>query len=564
MIRKLHIICRSAFLLCVIACACFSCEKDTSVYHVCKGENCPLKQDLTVWEICDSAYSGVYTPKYGQLDLREVYGIAPTDTAHSLRGKTSRIRSYINVDADTTLYLNVATVMPCTLLLNGDTLSRRDIQGLNIYPLALRKGKNTLAASLKTDGDDLSFESTLCDSLTVGRIFAEGQSGNIIYALVTKESKAVMLTNAHQNVLAAPVKVAVHDVRGHLLREFTLKKDSFVYAVPEMHDDESYMVSMTMAGTTVRQPVLCGKDDDASVKFHQLRASLEEGHPRAGEIDQLLYRLDFLLAHPSRYEGDWWWQFKIPAVTYQLEHAFAHLDSTYGTDDTEANIQFITYPSAQDDSVQRYILARPNAIPASKPLPLVVIVRPHVVNKHHFFASPQLSRQWAVNQMQALANRYGFLVVMPEMRLSQGEDITAKSTKELLLALQDVKSHYPVDTTRLFLHANCSGGFRALQLATAYPHLFAAIALYAPAYQSSNQEATKALRHDIAKLKGMPLFIHGDPIDGHSPYRLYKDLVADCRKHRIPLTLSMKRNSGKFYNVTLVGEEAFGFFASME
>lgn len=56
------------------------------------------------------------------------------------------------------------------------------------------------------------------------------------------------------------------------------------------------------------------------------------------------------------------------------------------------------------------------------------------------------------------------------------------------------------------------------------------------------------------------MLIHGDPVDTHSPYGIYRDLVDDSRRYGIPLTLSMKRNSGRYYNVVLVGEEAFEFF----
>ncbi len=64
----------------------------------------------------------------------------------------------------------------------------------------------------------------------------------------------------------------------------------------------------------------------------------------------------------------------------------------------------------------------------------------------------------------------------------------------------------------------------------------------------------------IENLCNMPMFIHGDPLDTHSPYSMYSKLVDDCREHDIPLTLSMKRNSGQAYNIVVAGKEAFDFF----
>ena len=225
--------------------------------------------------------------------------------------------------------------------------------------------------------------------------------------------------------------------------------------------------------------------------------------------------------------------------------------------------RFVTYHSEIDDSLQRYILARPNHIDRAVSLPLVIVMRPNIEKLHHFFSCPQLSRQWAINQMQALSNKYGFLVMMPEIRTYLHEDLLPIAEEELKLAIKDVQLHYPIDTTQLFLHANCSGGYRALRMATDYPNMFRAIALYAPVYHREfDDEWSNAHRPElfIQNLKHTPMLIHGDPTDTHSPYAIYKDLIDACEKYDIPLTVSLKRNSERFYNVVLVGEEAFDFF----
>lgn len=569
--------------LCLLCCLllCSGC-KDGASYAVMSDGGRNSRMELLEWDVCvvsppdaDSAavsadggdtlrQLGTYTPKYGQLDLKEVFGVAYNDTTHALEGMRVRLSCLVRPECDTTVYAEVSSAMPYTLTLNGDTLVRRDIQGLNIHPVRLSaEGDNRLEAELEVMGDNHSFEVALCDSFRIAAMYAGGQSCNIIYPLIHADSRTVMLTNAHQNVLDTPVRLELHDVYGRRIADFMLEKGAFTYPVPELEKDRSYMCSMTLCGVTVRQPVLCGGDDDAFARFSAMRDSLPDGSPRADEIDQLLYRLGFLLNHPTRYEGDWWWQFKISPLTYQLEHAFARPEGGYAEDGTEANIRFVTYRSEQDDSLQRYILARPNRIDTGSPLPLVVVIRPNIENMHHFFSCPQLARQWAVNQMQDMSQRYGFLVMMPEMRTYLDEDLTPEAEKELKLAIEDVCRHYPVNRSHIFLHANCSGGYRALRVATENPDMFAAIGLYAPLYHrrfASQWSEEHAPERSISRLAGVPMMIHGDPIDVHSPYILYKDLVDDCRRYDIPLTLSLKRNSGKYYNVVLVGEEAFEFF----
>lgn len=509
------------------------------------------------------AYSGRYNPKYNQLDLREVYDIQPDDTTYTQKKQITYLHCAIISDEEIAAFLDVKTSMASTLFLNSDTLHRRIINGHNFYPIHLKRGHNDCVAKVIATGDDLSFEATIYDSLSIARRYTDYQNGVIIYPIIDYDNQTLRLTNDHQNLLSSPVSLQFYDINGDSVgKPIVLQPDIYYYSTSGLGRNVSYICEMNFLGNKVRQTVLCGDVAETYSKFWQKHRQFPDGHPRKDEVGQLLFRLNVLMNHPTR-ETDWWWQFKIPALTYQLEHTFAHLDGTYGESDTEANIQFITYRSEIDDSLQRYILARPNKVDRRRPLPLVVVIRPNIENLHHFFASPQLARQWGVNQMQMLSNRYGFLVIIPEMRTYLNEDLTPLAERELKLAISDVRKHYPVDTTRMFLHANCSGGYRALRVATENPGMFRAIGLYAPMYHREFSDTVamhRAPEYFMGRLKGTPLMIHGDPLDKHSPYTLYKDLIEDCRKYDIPLTLNLKRNTGPFYNIVLVGEEVFEFF----
>ena len=566
-VRYYHTILFGLFL--VVNCILPSCNTDegkNAVYHIANNED-TIKLPILIWHVKSDApfFDGIYTPLYGQLDLREVYAIGRDDTLDFDKSNKTELRCTIKSDGYIDVYLEAKSSMPASFILNDDTLCRREIDGINLYPMRLRKGKNKLLAVVTPIGDDLSFETTVYDSLSVAQLYAEQQSCCIIYPQISRHTKRITLSNAHQNVLSAPVSLTFKDVKGDTVSRIKLERDSMRYHVEALQENHSYICCMNIGNTVVRQPILCGKGDIELEKFTSLRDSLPKGHPRLDEVDQVLYRLRFLLNHPSRYEDEWWWQYKITPLTYQLEHIFAHLDGTYGDTDTEFNVKFITYQSAQDDSLQRYLLVTPNHIKQEAPMPLVVIIRPFCENRHHFFASPQLARQWALNIVQGLANHYGFIVMMPEARMLQSEDLTPKAEREVSLALADVKKHYRIDENRIYLHANCSGGYRALKYAEANPDIFAAIGLYAPMYKVdytsewSKKHTAKSL---IGRLKGIPLMIHYDPMDGHSTPDQFKELIDDCHEYDIPLTLSVKRNSGKFYNVVIAGFEAFEFFGN--
>ena len=508
-------------------------------------------------------FNGIYHPRYNQLDLNEVFSISNPEEDTTLMGKTFYLHSTLSSEKERDLFIEMKSGMNCDLFLNGDSLHRVDIQGLNIYPLHLKSGDNCLLSKAISCCPDNSFEATIYDSLTIAQIYAEGQSNNIMYAIIKPETHRIMLTNAHQNVLKQNVVVAINDINGKEVSKFTLTKDSFTYVIPNLPLYTSYMCSMNMAGTIVRQPILYGNEDKALDRFKKLRVSIPDNHPRADEVDGLLYRLEFLLNHPSRKDGDWWWQFKIPALTYSLEYIFAHLNETTKANNLQNNIQFITYRSELDDSLQHYIMVQPNELPEADSLPLVVVIRPNIINYHPFFSCPQLARQWAVNQMQMMSNHYGFLIMMPEMRTYQKEDISEKAEKELCLAIANAKKRWPIDSKNIYLHGNCTGGYRALRIATDMPKMFAGIALYAPVYHCPyySVESTKSTPEtNIMKINKIPILVHGDPLDVHSPINQYIDFIKDCEDTKSSLSLSIKRNSGKYYNTALVGAEALEFF----
>ena len=254
---------------------------------------------------------------------------------------------------------------------------------------------------------------------------------------------------------------------------------------------------------------------------------------------------------------------RYPPIAYQLEHTLAHLQEEHGPSHNEFNVQFVTYRSELDGGCQRYLLVTPDKIDRSKRYPLVIIVRPQVVNHHRFFTSPQFAHQWTTNIIQSLANRHQFIVMMPEARMYGDEDLTPMAEAEMLLAMEDVRCHYPIDSKRIYLHGICSGGYRALKMASLHPDLFAAVGTYTPTYQqapANEWEERRSLPNLLQRLRHIPVLIFADPLDRHTPPERYADLIADCRRFGLPLTLQQKKYTELLYNAVVAGEEAFDFF----
>lgn len=509
-------------------------------------------------------HNGMYHPKYGQLDLKEVFNIKDSEATRILDSLTTYLSCVIKAGTERHLFLLVRTEMKCKEYLNGDSLNSLNLRGMKVYPVHLEKGENTLLVRTQGEGRKYYYEATVYDSISIAKLYAEEHTGNIIQPIIVNDS--IILTDDHCCFASAQPKLILKDVYGNKMAGIALQKDSIKYPVAGLKYGHAYICSLIIEGDTVCQPVMACSIEYAEKKYKSLRASIPDYHPRAPEIDQLLYRVWKLSSITGKMREDEWYPFKLPWVIYQLEHTFAHLDGTYGNDDNEYNFKYITYRSQLDGCLQRYILVTPNHVDKGREYPLIVVMRPDNEKHYHLFFCPQIAHQSVVNDMQAVANKYDTFIIMPEARMLKDEDLTPFAESEMRLALEDVQEHYNIDTTRIYLHANCSGGYRALKFAESNPDLFAGIALYAPIY---NREARVGISNTntpinaLKKLRSTPVLIFGDPVDTHSPYKMYADLVKDCEKYDVPYTLVLRRNTGQGYHGyhrLVVGREACEFF----
>lgn len=508
-------------------------------------------------------HNGYYMPKYGQLDLKEVFNINVADTTKVLNSLVTYLSCKIQVEKSRKMFLLVNTKMEHTEYLNGDSLTDKGFKELYIIPVNLKSGENDLVVRVTGGKGDYWYEATLYDSVSIAKMYAEEHTGNIIYPIIKNDT--ISITESHWNITNSPIKLFFQDVNGNNVAETVLKKGANSYYIPGFNANCTYLCNMVIEGYTVRQPVMKGNFEEIEVYFKSLSDSLPDAHPRKDEIKQLLYRLWKLNTITGKMREEPWYPFKFPWVTYQLEHIFAHLNGTYGNDDNENNFKFITYRSELDGCLQRYLLVTPNSIDKNKKYPLVVVMRPCCEKRYHLYFSPQIAHQFVVNDMQAVANKYNMFIIMPEARMMLNEDMIPFAEAEMKLALADVQEHYNIDENRIYLHANCSGGYRALKFATLNPNLFAAIALYAPVYKRNdkdNVDIACAPETLIKNLRNVPILIFGDPADTHSPTSMYADLVKDCEKHNIPYKLTMKRNTGlgfHGYHRLIVGRDACEF-----
>lgn len=530
--------------------ALFGCRNDKKDILISPTSEYPLS--LINWDIPLSDRD--YTPHYEVIDLDEAFGISLPKDSTEWAGKRGEILCHVSSDTERAVWLDVKTDMDITVAINGEEVRRCDVEDQNFYPFTLQHGDNSISIDVPLDNEVPRMEAWFCDSAEVVRRLVREQCGKAIYPVIDGDTLLAVFTKPYWNVIPAPSVLTFIDANGDTAEAITVQPGDSIVSTPNIKPEHAYRCQWAFCGDSTEQFVMVGDPDTINQSYH---TKLESAHidDRARiEAEEILWRLDFLLSHSSR-EDDWWWEFKLPVLAYRLEQLLSQNTTS------PEGLNLVTYSSPIDGERQRYIAVAPFQIPDNEKLPTVLILRPFIENYHPFFGSPQMARQWSINKLQALCDQYGFIALMPEARMALNELVNPVTDQELMAALHDAANRLPIDTARLFLQANCSGGFRALQLAVLHPDLFKGIGLYAPMYQTAHPSPQEKEMHSrLSSLKGMPILVVGDPKDGHSPVATYRQLVDDAHSLGIPLTLRLRSYAGMDYNVFLSGPETFQFY----
>lgn len=317
----------------------------------------------------------------------------------------------------------VSTPLDIQVWLNDTLLTRADVQNHIVYRLPLNCGDNQLLIKGICPWEDAYIDATLCSEEQMIREYCRWQNGVLIYPIINSADKTIVLANVHQNMVGSDVQLELYDVANQLVGSCELKKDTFAYRIPELQSGRSYICYMTMNGVRASQPVFCGTPEEIYEHFNKRYQSGETCGQAAEQLKELFNRLDGLMKHGSRH-NDWWWQFKIPPLTYEIENIYAAKGKMEQINRHTAGIQMKIYISELDGGTQRYLLLTPKGKATQQPMPLVVVVRPSVVNHWPFFFSPQMSRWWSIITAQTLADTYGYAVMMVEARMYQYEELT--------------------------------------------------------------------------------------------------------------------------------------------
>ncbi|AMP98039.1 hypothetical protein AY601_1112 [Pedobacter cryoconitis] len=478
----------------------------------------------------------------------------------------SIIYMYCNIisSKDQTGYMMSRSTDGLKLWVNGkEILHTAETRGFEQYfsdyvKINLHKGDNNILLKKVVNSTDLLIEVKLANYSSAVREYKKTSTGLILSNAIVLDT--IKLRENQEKSLKEAVSYQFKNIQGNIVYTTTKTPNSSQNIITSsLTEGCAYMCSLTLGGQVISQPFFKGNPDKYYERINTNRYSFND-HVQQ-QIEPYMYRLDKLLKHDSR-KSDWWWSFKVANLIYEIENCITKQKNKYHNDLT-FGIQYRTYLSTLDSSMQDYLLITPDSLSSHEKVPLVLVLRPFIETQHPFLTSPQMSRYWGLLWAKNLSNKYRYTILMPSARLYQHEPMTPIAEADIFQAIEDVSKFYSIDKNRIYLHGNCSAGYRSLVLAEHHPHYFAAMGLYAPVTHLLNENSwiiKNSPQKNMNSYKTIPTILHYDPVDTHNPYSEFKDFIKDCHIKQIPLTISTKKYSGLHYNVHLVGEEAFDFF----
>jgi len=500
---------------------------------------------------------GYKNSKESIIDFKEIDTVTLTGSA---------IYMYCNIESarDQTGFILSRSVDGLKIWVNGNELLKvAKGRGFEQYfsdfvKVHLNKGSNKILIKKIANNPDLLVEVQLANFKIATDEYKRNANGLVFTQGIIQDT--LKLKDNHARNFGVPVSYVFRDIQG---RE-VYKTTKYPYGsndtiIAPLKDGHAYMCWIKLGANAISEPFFKGNPDDYFKKRSSDKLLLDDKTQE--QIAPYLYRLDKLLKHESR-KSDWWWSFKAADVIYEMENIIANSHNNRQNELT-FGIRLNAYTSTLDSSIQHYLLITPDSLRANEKIPLVLVVRPFIENVQHFLTSPQMSRYWGLLWAKNIANKYHYVVIMPSARLYGKEPMTPMAEAEIFQVIKDLGKYYNVDKDRIYLHGNCTAGFRSLVLAEHHPFTFAAVGLYAPVVDLHSDNPwilENSPGENISKLRNTPMVLHFDPLDTHSPYSEFKDFIADCQSNDLPLQVSSKLNSGIHYNVQLVGEETLAFF----
>lgn len=307
-----------------------------------------------------------------------------------------------------------------------------------------------------------------------------------------------------------------------------------------------YRCEITTQYETRQAPCYLGSSSGAeAIARSQISHLTRVSSAARGHLKGWLERLTYLNEPQHKKESDFIWQNKIIFLLSEIDAAVKQLRTGHQSFLHNPGFHIRAFRSNIDGQYQYYGLHVPHRTASVSHYPIVLMTGSWTDSKYPFLRGLWLVDSLWVQETQAVAEKYGVIIVRPHGR-SDPRGLPVQEA-DYIEVLKDVEKYFRVDRRRIFLMGYCQGGHEALLMAAHHPSLFAGVATYALGNPQvlSQSDLSSAWGEDYQPVKLLPnlkkipiLLMHGRN-DQESPLQNSAAFFDSCKTAGVKCTFEI-------------------------
>lgn len=301
-----------------------------------------------------------------------------------------------------------------------------------------------------------------------------------------------------------------------------------------------YTLYLDINNTTLQQFFYRGNLIDEINSIISKLSKMQLGGSVKNSIYAYTYRFNHLMNPrntPKTFSENQLWQTKMISIYSNLNHILDKIKKNEDPIKNAPGYHIGTYISDIDNHVQYYLINVPQSYTKSRKYPLMIFM-PFIETAHRpYLECVKTANQAVTDNFQRLADKYDVCVVRPFGREVDKYNFNSIFETDFFETINSVKENFNIDTTRLYLTGSCSGGFKALELATRYPHMFAAIGLISPVFKKNYSNESLLILNEpynfMKNISNIPVYILHSSVDIHTPVISSDEFVEEAKGYNM-------------------------------
>ncbi|WCT13778.1 PHB depolymerase family esterase [Mucilaginibacter jinjuensis] len=349
-----------------------------------------------------------------------------------------------------------------------------------LVPISLKKGANEILVQIASEGNEAGFQLDLSSTVFASKYKLGKNYFSMSHKYLLKKDTLLSLNIRYPNKVDKqhPAEIAIFNSEDSVIFQRKIVELP-VNLLTKNFPEGFYKIKLVTEKDTFTQAYAIGnyrKKVDSLIKHAHLYKLLSL---QQINLEAMVHRFNYLDTFGRKNGFDEVLERKISYTAFDLANSISKLRT--GRDFLAGNrgLHIRAYPSKIDNVVNNYMVYVPGDVKSSGSLPLVIIV-PWVAKQNPFLESWHLAFIDRIEYLRNLADKYHFAIAWPSARVYEKYNLNPIVPASVFETLDAIKTNYQIDTNRIYLYGQCSGGLQAMLMANRFPSVFAAIGVEGP------------------------------------------------------------------------------------